>query len=483
MKESVASTIPSEGLLAVVKEDCPTCQLVAPALRRLKEAGLSLTVVSQDDPEFPPGVDAVDDRELELSWRLGVEAVPTLYRFERGELRSTAVGWNRDEWRQVTGMADLGEELPEFQPGCGSRTMEPGMAESLRLRFAAPPEMSRRVEIGAHEDPVEACYARGWTDGLPVVPPTRERVERMLENSGRDRSEIVAVVPPDLAECSVEKAAINAVMAGCLPEYLPVVLAAVEAVCSDDFNMHGMAATTMGVGPMIVVNGPVRARIGMNSGINALGQGNRANATIGRALQLIVRNVGGARPGGVDRATLGQPGKYTFCFAENEEDSPWEPLAVERGVPAGRSAVTVFGADGPHVVVDQLSREPDSLARSLAGSLRALIHPKLALGFDAFVVVSPEHARVFAAAGWSKQRLRQEILGLLTGPGDELVRGAGGCAEGLPEQLAEAQIPKFQPDGLWFVHAGGKAGLFSAVIGGWVRGAGGTLPVTREVEE
>src|SRR5205807_7246102 len=191
-------------------------------------------------------------------------------------------------------------------------------------------------------DPVEAGFGGGWSDGLPVVPPTPERVLRMLEGTRRAPGEVVAVVPPDYAECTVEKAAISAVMAGCRPEYLPVVLTAVEAACTDEFNIHGILATTYFVGPVVIVNGPIAGAIGMNSGVNALGQGNRANATIGRALQLVIRNVGGGRPGGADRATLGNPGKYTFCFAEDEERSPWEPLAVERGLRSGTSAVTLF---------------------------------------------------------------------------------------------------------------------------------------------
>jgi hypothetical protein len=219
----------------------------------------------------------------------------------------------------------------------------------------------------------------------------------------------------------------------------------------------------------------------MNSGINALGQGNRANATIGRALQLVVRNVGGGRPGGVDRATLGNPGKYTFCFAEDETGSPWEPLHVERGLAPDASAVTLFAGDGVRGMVDQLSRTPESLARSLAACLRAVPHPKMALGFDVVVVVSPEHGRVFREGGWSKARLRDELLALLQLEGDDVIRGAGDIAEGLPEGLAGATVPKFGDDGLLLVHAGGGAGLFSAIIGGWINGPGGSQPVTREV--
>src|SRR5258707_11314386 len=163
----------------------------------------------------------------------------------------------------------------------------------------------------------------------------------MLDGPRRAPDEVVAVVPPDLVPVTVEKVAINAVIAGCKPEYLPVVLAAVEAACTDEFNMHGVLATTMPVGPIVVVNGPIRRAIGMNAGVNVLGQGNRAGLTIGRALQLIVRNVGGGRPGGVDRATHGSPGKLSFCFAEDEEGSPWEPLSVERGFANGKSTVTL----------------------------------------------------------------------------------------------------------------------------------------------
>ncbi|MGH8993514.1 MAG: thioredoxin family protein, partial [Acidimicrobiia bacterium] len=206
-----------------------------------------------------------------------------------------------------------------------------------------------------------------------------------------------------------------------------------------------------------------------------------ANATIGRALQLVVRNVGEGRPGEIDRATHGSPGKVGFCFAEDEDGSPWEPLSVERGLPEGASAVTLFAGYGPHGVADQLSRTPESLARSLAWALEGIFHPKLAFYTDAVVVVSPEHGRVFREGGWSKARLRDELLSLLTKPGREMVRGARGCAEGMPEALVDADIPKYTPDGLLIVHAGGDAGLFSAVIGGWVRGDIGSTPVTREV--
>ena len=179
----------------------------------------------------------------------------------------------------------------------------------------------------------------------------------MLDGTARDPQEVIGLIPPALQPATVEKIAINAVMAGCKPEYLPVVLATVEAVLEEGFAMHGVLATTMFVGPVVIVNGPIRRQIGMNAKGNALGQGNRANSSIGRALQLVVRNIGEGRPQEVDRATLGNPGKLGYCFAEDEEGSCWEPLSVERGVKPGVSAVTVFAGFGLQGVIDQKSRE------------------------------------------------------------------------------------------------------------------------------
>jgi hypothetical protein len=466
-----------DGLVAVVKRDCPTCQLVEPVLAELDRRGLPLTVYTQDDPGFPRGVQAVeDDSALGISYGLDIQIVPTLLRVEGGQVKERTHGWERQTWRDLTGVTELGADLPELRPGCGSRTLEPGIAEQLAVRFGTTGLRARQVELAELEDPHEACFERGWTDGLPVVPPTPERVLRMLQGTARGSDEVVAVVPPNLEPCTVEKVAINAVMAGCRPEYLPVVLAALQAACTDRFNIHGVLATTYFAGPVVIVNGPIARAIGMNSGLNALGQGNRANASIGRALQLVIRNVGGGRPGEVDRATLGQPGKYTFCFAEDETGSPWEPLSVERGFSPGASTVTLFAGEGPRAIVDQRSRNAESLARSFAVCLRTVAHPKL-VGWPALVVVSPEHARVFGESGWSKQRLRECLLELLTIPAHELSPGAGGIDEGIGAR--SGALSKFTAEGLLLVHAGGSAGLFSAVIGGWA--PGGSSPVTQEV--
>ena len=272
----------------------------------------------------------------------------------------------------MTGLGPLGPGLPDFHPGCGSKSVDPGMREILEVAFGSPPLAARVIDVPVPEDEHELCFARGWSDGLPVVPPTAVRVLRMLGGTTRDPQEVVGAIPPNNVPCTVEKVAINAVMAGCKPEYLPVVLAVVEAALDPAFAMHGLLCTTYFSGPMVVVNGPVTRRIGMNSGVNALGQGNRANASIGRALQLLIRNVGGGVPGGIDRATLGWPGKYTLCFAEDESDPDWQPLSVERGVAPGTSAVTLFAGGGLIPNMDEGSRTPESLARSLAMSLNAI---------------------------------------------------------------------------------------------------------------
>ncbi|MCE2526035.1 MAG: thioredoxin family protein [Actinomycetia bacterium] len=487
MSRNVASThLPiTDGLLVVVKDDCETCHLVIPVLAELAHRQHRLALVSQDRADFPPGFEVLHDRELDISWRLQTETTPTIYRIENGEVVDQQEGWLRAGWERVAAtQAGLGKGLPSQRPGCGSDTMLPDVHQRLMQRHSPNRLASRRIELGSSEDPIEAAFARGWTDGLPVTPPTEERVTQMLEATPLPPEHVLCILPPDLAECTVEKVAINAVMAGCLPEYLPVVLAAVEAAAGGQFNIHGISATTYFTGPVLVVNGPVRRRIGMNSGINALGQGNRANMTIGRALNLVVRNVGGARPGGVDRAALGSPGKLSFCFPEDEEGSPWEPLSVERGFSPEDSTVTLFAGHGPIEIVDQRSRTPESLAKTFALQLRMLGHPKIAGLSDAIVVVSPEHARIFREAAWSKARLRREIFSLLTLPTEQMAAGADGVAEGLPPHVvtAKTEVTKFAPDGLWFVHAGGDAGMFSAIISGWIGGAASSQMTTVAID-
>ena len=475
--------MPDNGLVVVAKRDCPTCQLAEPVYTQLDSGAEPFTFYSQDDPQFPDGIShVVDDSTLHASWRLQIDTVPTLLRIDNGREVARAIGWHRGEWEALSGIKNLGATLPAEQPGCGSMSVDPGMAEVLEVRYGSPPMRSRPIEGFEPDDPVELCYQRGWSDGLPVVPPTRERVLRMLAGTTRAADEVLGLMPPDLGECTVEKIAINAVLAGCRPEYLPVVLAAVEAALVPAFCMHGLLCTTYFASPIVIVNGPITRRIGMNSGVNALGQGNRANSTIGRALQLVVRNVGGGVPGGIDRATLGTPSKIGLCFAEDESNQEWQPLAQARGVASGRSAVTLFG--GGEVVgnFDQKSRTAQSLCASIASTLNVAGHTKLVQRHDAVLVLSPEHYRVFQQSGWDRQRIGDELKQASTRDGAQLVRGAGGIAEGMPASVAGSQQHKFRDGGLQIVRAGGEAGMMSAMIIGWAAsGETGSEPVTKEI--
>ena len=477
----------NDGLLAVVKRDCPTCELVAPVVARLA-AERGLQVYSQDDPGFPEAVTEVgDDRTLDISHGLNIEIVPTLIRFEGGQEVARTYGWDRAEWSKVAGLenldADLGADLPAQRPGCGALNQEPARLAELRIRHGETGIDARRVTLGAEEDAIEACYDRGWSDGLPVVPPTEARVMAMLAGASRAPDELLGHMPPNLTPCTVEKVAINAVMAGCKSEYLPVVLAAVDAILEQDFGMHGVLASTRFVGPVLIVNGPIAQRIGMNAGGNVLGQGNRANATIGRAIQLAVRNIGGGKPGGVDRATLGSPGKYSYCFAEDETGSAWAPLTVDRGLPAGTDAVTVFAGYGLQGVVDERGRTPEDLAATFATSLRAIDNINKFPSPDAVLVVCPEHERTFVEGGWDKARLHRELLDRLTVPADDVMPGCNGIQEGADPALTGQMVAKLPPEGLLIVRAGGSAGKFSGIIAGFtVSNANTSRPVTKEVK-
>ena len=267
---------------------------------------------------------------------------------------------------------------------------------------------------------------------------------------------------------------------------LPIVLAAVEAACDPAFALLGLVSTTHPSGPVIIVSGPLADEAGMNSAGNALGQGNRANVTIGRALQLVVRNIGGGKPQYEDRAAHGQPGKLSSCFAERLQDSPWPGLAQDRGVPAAETGVTLFAGEAPRLIVDQLARTPEQLCASIGAALEWIGHKRQRFAFDAVLVVGPEHGRIFREHGWDRQRVQNELFEKSKSPAGELVRGAGGIAEGIePGFIADpdAAVPKFTaPDRILLAHAGGDAGLFSMVYGGWVAGEIGSAPVTRSVE-
>ncbi len=470
-----------EGLIAVVKRDCPTCALVEPVLQELERRSGELTVYVQDDPSFPRVQTVIDDRELGHSYHLKIEVVPTLIRVHEGREQARVVGWERGEWRRLTNLDSLGAGLPDYRPGCASLSIEPGIAEQLAVRFDAVSFSARQIALGPSEDPIETAFERGWSDGLPVVPPTEVRVYRMLQGSAREPREVLGDMPPNLVPCTVEKVAINAVMAGCKPAYFPLVLAAIEAALDPAFCLHGLLATTWFSAPMAIVNGPVRRAIGMNWEGNVLGQGCRANATIGRALQLTISNVGGGKPRDADQSTFGTPAKYTCCFAE-DDDTPWTTLGEDRGVPKSRSCVSLFSADGPLGCVDQTSREPENLIASLAGSLRAVNHVNMANAADVVILIGPEHGNVFDRAGWSKADATEALHTATRIKGRDLGMGTDSATGRAPHRNADGTVAKFRPGGIHLVRAGGQAGLFSAIMPGWLmKGSLGTDPVTKEL--
>ncbi len=335
-------------------------------------------------------------------------------------------------------------------------------------------------------DDLEIWFDKGVTDGLPVVPPTRARVERLLAGTTRERAEILGEMPPNYGRATVERVAVNAVMAGCRPDYLPVVLAAVEAACAPAFALHGVSTSTHFSAPLIVVNGPIRPRIGLNCSFGVFGSGYRANATIGRALRLAMINIGGARPGETSMSTFGHPGRYTYCIGEHQEASPWPPYHVERGLGPEDSAVTLFAGEAPHGISDHASRTARSLAGSIGWSMAGLWNAKhFPLYSHTMLVVGPEHAGTFAEDGWTKDDLKRHLFETVrvpyrtllpdedSGEGTNLRFGTGG------EPSPEALIPKFPSvDDLHVVVAGGTAGRFSMAIPGWLGTRNGSRPVT-----
>jgi hypothetical protein len=252
----------------------------------------------------------------------------------------------------------------------------------------------------------ELYQERGWTDGLPIVPPTEERVAAILRTTARPPREVVAVLPPRQGEATVERLAINAVMAGCRPEYFPVLLAAVEAVADPAFNLDAVQATTHPVTPLIIVNGPIARQIGLNAGYNAFGQGFRANVSIGRALRLVLMNVGGGIPGSGDRSTQGNPAKIAYCVAENEAANPWQPLSVEAGFAPDASTVTAFPCEGPHNIQDHFSTTGLGILRTVAGALgQAGSNNLLDRGWP-LLSLGPEHAATIARDGYGKRDVK-----------------------------------------------------------------------------
>jgi hypothetical protein len=320
---------------------------------------------------------------------------------------------------------------------------------------------SQPVAVSNERAALDYCYERGWTDGLPVIPPTVDRVDAMLDAAGSDPEEILAVHETTGRRCSAHSAAVNAVMAGCLPEYFPVLIAALRALNREDFNYHASTASTGGSATMLIVSGPIVDAIGMNTGVNVFGSGNRANATIGRTLRLIHLNVFKMTPGITDRSTQGNPGKYSLCIGESTAHNPWEPLHVDFGLSADASAVTVYAAGGFHNVENHYSSDGEGILLAIADSMSSL--GSLTAG-QSVVVLSPEHAAIVAEEGWSRGAVRRFLYEHARRPAEDLRR------VGRPVPEGTRYVHRGHgPDDILVTVAGGEAGGHSAFLPSWSR--------------
>ena len=323
---------------------------------------------------------------------------------------------------------------------------------------------SARHEVDDALQAIEFYFEKGWTDGLPVVPPTEARVREFLERAGRAPDEVVGRLDARRRVVTAEKVAINAVMAGCLPEYTPVVMAAVEAMSEDRFNLHGISASTGGAAVLVIVHGPIAAELGVNSGVNIFGPGHRANATIGRAVRLVLMNCFGAQPGLLDKATVGHPGKYTYCIAEDEAGSPWEPLYVARGLAPEQSAVTVFAAESPHQIYNETATTPEQILDTYAASLRDpgnLLAPQAG---EYAVLIVPQHYQYIGAAGWSRRQVQEYLFEQARVTAEELERAGKPRRRLEPGQAAPVVA---SADDFLVLAGGGNAGGMAAVIPPW----------------
>jgi peroxiredoxin len=465
------------ALLLFVSEECPTCVLslrrLAPVVSELSDAGVRVAAVFEDPLEVAArvarrtsfdGLVLSEPAPYEVSRAYSLASLPTAVLVDgSGAEVGRVVGWDAAGLRTLLSVP-ITDEPPLRKPGCAAKnTYDP---EELRLLD------------GGHFDELEDMFDRGWSDGLPVVPPTVERVDAML--GGRDPARMLGEMAPAMASVTLQRVAACAVLAGCRPEYFPVVVAAVEAVFEPAFNVGGQAVTTQPCGQVIVVNGPVRDAIGLNGSVGALGPGWRPNMTIGRALRLVVSLTGGGFPGRLDRSTLGNPGKVAMCFAEDEEVSPWQPLHVSRGFSRSSSVVTVVGADAPLSISDHRSTGPLELVRVLGDAAAATWSPNWwPLGGVSLFVICPEHARSLSEWGWSKERVREEMFSAVERP-------AGSLRWGETTPLVNAApddelVRKWDsPDDIMLVVAGGEAGRYSAVFGPCLGMK--TEPISKEVQ-
>lgn len=351
-------------------------------------------------------------------------------------------------------------------------------------------ELAESLHVDGYEEAVEMFYDRGWTDGLPVVLPTRKLVEAMVAASGRDAGESLGAIPPKNGEATIGKLAVNAVMGGCKPEHFPIVLAAFEAMMAPEHNLNGVTQTTHMCVSLTIVGGPIARKLNFNSRDGVFGNGYRSNGAVGRALRLALWNLGGAVPWATDMATMSHPGEYAFCIAEEQDDNPWEPLHVERGCAPGSDAVTVFACEGPHSVLCQGT--PEEMLHVLTDSMSSLGNNNVHAGGQTLVVLNPLNAEEFARRGWTKNDVRDYLWENSRRTLAD-VKGCGIIHEGFRKAQVDVGRMHFRhnidspkatvpvtnrPEDIHIVVAGGRT-YFAAVLPGW--GSFGGYAVTRPI--
>jgi peroxiredoxin len=514
-----ASAIPGlqPGKKAVVvffETDCPTCQLALPYLNALKNDSIQVIGLSQDNERstqefvsqlkisYPVELDS----GLKISRAYAPQTVPTFYLLdESGQVKKTLAGFDKEGLNELATMlgyppiAPSDDGAPAWKPGCSSRHLETeaqrGIQEQEKTQengakfLRRTGEPASRITLADDEDPFEYCR-RQFGDALPVVPPTVEKVEAMVKASGLAPETIIVRVPPFYGEATVEKIAANAVMAGCVPEMMRVLLPLLRAACDERFNIHGVQATTHFAAPLVMINGPVRQELGFWSKQNVFSNVARANSSLGRAFQLILLNIGGGRPDGIDMSALGNPGKFSFCIAENEEENPWEPFHVTRGLKREQSAVSLFAAEPPRGVSEHTAPAGKTVLETISFALATVWSYRTCLMPEAIVVLCPEHVKTIHRDGFTKEQARQFLFENTGIPVRHYVPGERAEGTQLAANYKEITVrgekcyQKFRsPEAISIFVSGGTAGKFSAVMGSWSTGPTGSQMVTYPIPD
>ena len=507
-----ASAIPGlqsgkKAVVVIFETDCPTCQLALPYLNALKQDSIQVIGLSQDDErstrEFAGQLKIAYpvelDTGLKISQAYDPHNVPTFYLLdESGQVQRTLVGFDKEGLNELAAalghppIAPADDGAPNWKPGCSSRHLEPQLQDTEQekamengvkmLRRTGDP--ATRITLRDEEDPFEYCRQK-FGDALPVIPPTVEKVEAMVKASELAPETVIARVPPFYGEATVEKIAANAVMAGCVPEMMRVLLPLVRAACDERFNLHGVQATTHFAAPLVMINGPVRQELGFWSRQNVFSNVARAKSSLGRAFQLILLNIGGGRPDGIDMSALGNPGKFSFCIAENEEENPWEPFHVTRGLKPEQSAVSLFAGEPPRGVSEHTAPAGKTVLETISFALATVWSYRMCLMPEAIVILCPEHVKTIHRDGFTKEQARQflfENTGVPVRHYSKEERAEGTQLAANYKEITvrgEKCYQKFRsPESISIFVAGGTAGKFSAIVGSWSTGPAGSQMVT-----